>query len=1190
MNLESEGFLNHQRATLKQMQRAFQLLNSKQNLKIKIAKAKEDKTPLIAPRLLATRAARHNTAAYPAVEAEYKGQLKNPNFFYKFSQSFNLMENFIKAESANDLVIALCNLGKNLETNFQKDSSLEMFRHLKSTEGRIFLKHKIDLILNDTIRVILSNPHFDSSKTEDSRGDDLTKSEGTIATHGDISNNQNASHDPRSYINNSSQKLSSLIELFDAFLVSGLKDSARDLLLGLEKESSERLSFSPLPAIYSSRPFMMLDTVKDPKQSGIDTKNIIDYSNWNSSAEPEINVEKTLQSFTQKYINSGKMNTEPVEKELRPYLNKLIQKLDYKYIYSDSAIQFYLKAIQKGYTEEANSFLNLAIQTRFKASSYSDIFQKFHHNKGEFDKLTNLMKWSLDHKFLSQKDFQRTSLALINEINKLKDAPKKLLELNTKYKLLGSFLDKLAPYFSNKSTAADLIIRNSDESINRSINTLESLTKSLPPNLENLFKLEAFQAKDYEQLNDKEKAASTQSFVEKLHSVTVAEFLKTMVTANKENQLNQTETSPVVKLDSLTPNKENVLNALKQIYINFEINSFDEQNRGLEAGYGDEEEYDDDYYDDEGEEIYSQNYSDSPLGLEQPINFLDEIPALIPEINKILNSSLNDEEIKSLGINLNAVTAKDLGLKSIGSVANEALLEFREKYLKNQSQRLDLDNDFHFEAFNNILLKKLIEIHEAQPNYLRFVLGSQADDFVEHLDDDLRNQNVEIVDAMRLPEIFVNRESIFYKNAPNREADGSFKTISDRESKVVINKLIEFFDAEKTLDDKRELKPESKKALNEIILNLTEEDFASTSIHKIAFMYFSLLESNLKREANILLYKTLEDITNAENSKTNTQRLANILPVLKYAKDKAYVENFQFNGEEFNFNKFNNLIQFSVNVDNIAAQKYFHKDNLYKIADPEISHQEITESLDLLCANKKLSPELKDAYAKALMERLIPKEEYLNNYNDSGNNLVDLMNLARRSKELGLLSKTQFKTLEKHFSKLSKPLESDIEEAFKRLKNLSLDTRFINVDQSPFVTQLESLLDQAFNLENPQLTDRLSLKLRENLASLEINPKNSAASLSLLNCVLSHSHDLENTEHNEKLKLEYGDYLDLPVKPTLKDNEASDLRVIIIAKMDQALQAFEKLLLKSPSLKRENFPHVYESESILAKIGLPLYS
>ncbi len=58
------------------------------------------------------------------------------------------MESFIKAQSPNDLVIALSNLNKNLEANFQKERSAEMLKHLNSDAGRIFLKHKIDQIIN----------------------------------------------------------------------------------------------------------------------------------------------------------------------------------------------------------------------------------------------------------------------------------------------------------------------------------------------------------------------------------------------------------------------------------------------------------------------------------------------------------------------------------------------------------------------------------------------------------------------------------------------------------------------------------------------------------------------------------------------------------------------------------------------------------------------------------------------------------------------------------------------------------------------------------------------------------------------------------------------------------------------------------------------------------------------------------
>jgi hypothetical protein len=118
-----------------------------------------------------------------------KGQLDNPNFFSKFSASFNLMEPFIKAQSANDLVIALCSLGNNLKFDFQKERSIEMLKHLNSNEGRIFLKHKIDRIINDTTEQILRDPHLNSSNSGNkgsSTDDDLTKSEGNIATKNDL--------------------------------------------------------------------------------------------------------------------------------------------------------------------------------------------------------------------------------------------------------------------------------------------------------------------------------------------------------------------------------------------------------------------------------------------------------------------------------------------------------------------------------------------------------------------------------------------------------------------------------------------------------------------------------------------------------------------------------------------------------------------------------------------------------------------------------------------------------------------------------------------------------------------------------------------------------------------------------------------------------------------------------------------
>ena len=656
--------------------------------------------------------------------------------------------------------------------------------------------------------------------------------------------------------------------------------------------------------------------------------------------------------------------------------------------------------------------------------------------------------------------------------------------------------------------------------------------------------------------------------------------------------------SPPSKIE---PSKEEVLKALKSVYINFQLQQYDEEGAAL-TDYDNDYDEDDDYYDEEGEEIYyEERLLDNPLAApEQAINFLDEIPALIESMNESLGASLDLEKVKALGINLNAVTIKDLGLKSIGTVANEAFLEFKEKYLKNSSEKLDFENDLHYDRFNDIILKKLFEIHDANPTELRFILGTQAADFVEHIEDSLAEQDIEPVDSMRLLEIFVNRETNFYKNAPNREADGSFKNISDLESKDTITRLIHNFDAERTLDKTRELKPESKKTLNEIIMRMEPDDYASTSSHKIAFLYLSLIESNLKQEANILLYRVLEDIMNADTSKINSLRRANILPLFKYSKEKGFIENFENNGEKIDFNQFNKLLKYPININSPAAQKYYHQDLIDKIIDPKVTHKEILESLEILCTDQKLDRNQKKSYGEALMKRLLAPENLINRHEYLENNLPDLIRLASKAKEFAILTNDNFTAFKKHFTqedlvrltppdlapeffskaspKLGMSLESSVEGAFQRIKALNSEGRLIN--------DLEVLLDKGFSLNNQKLTDKLILKLREELSSLEIEPHNAIASLSLLNCILSHTHNIKSTDDNERLRLEYSEYLDLPLRPKGEEDEAIDLRVVLISKMEEALRAFERL---DPTLKKNNSSQFLEAEKNLRLIGLPLY-
>jgi hypothetical protein len=1167
---------------LSQLKRTYDLLSRTASApkKFKIVKTAPERSSEIHRRKMTiqSRTRRNQDSKPPDLEMRYKGQLENPSFFYKFSESFNLLERFIKAQSANDLVIALCNLGENLNANFQKERSIGMLKHLKSSEGQVFLKHKINSIIDDTTQQILRDPRLNSSNSGNkgnSTDDDLTKSEGNISTQNE-SNNQAAETNPRDYVNSTDQKVASIIALFDSFIASGLKHSARELLLGMDEKFSEKLELNPLVLINNERPFMIIDTVQDPKKSGIETNNLIDYSNWDSSGNQVINVPATLKSFTNNYIRTKKINPKPVDQAIQPYLNKVIKELNYQHLYSDSATRFYLKAIQKGYVEEANELLTTAIQNRFKAFSSSDVFLQYHADKGEFDEFIDLLKWAVDKKFLPEKNLKKIVLSLITETDKLKDDPKKLTELSTKYKLLETLLDKLQKLYHGKNTVDDLMISNTDEIIKRFHNQQHKLERSLNilELLERSFKVDPSQVANYQKLPEDEKGAS-----ERAPEITQASL------SSKPNSHNEVE-----------PSKEDVLQALKKIYIKFELNSFDEQENNLDENpYDEDEDYDED---DENGNFTTENYYEEDYA-NSPINFLKEIPSLFEQINEVLNASLDQEKIKAMGIDLAQITSTDLEIQSISSVLNESFTDFKAAYLKTSSddQHVDLSDDTNFDRFNNILLKKLTAVHEQDPNSLRFLLGTLLNAFVK-LEDDLTKQVVNIIDSFRYPEIFVNKET-FYKNAPNRETDGSFKLIDDEKSRqAMINKLIEFFDREKTLETTKELSPDSKIILTEIIDNFDSEDYSTTATDRITFLYFSLLESNLKQEANIILHNSILD-TLSKNSEINHQRLVSLLPVLKYAKENGYLENFKNAQQEINFNKFDELLNYS--LDNVTTQRYSQQDYLDKIENPKISHQEILLSLKLLHSNKKLNHDLENPYQKSLLKRLSPDEKLMNSPLYLENNLPDLIRLAVAGKNLKLLNKENLKTFKRHFQaedlvrltptelvkdffknspNLREKLELSILESFRRIRNLESSTRFVN--------DLESLVDKAFLLDNERLTQKLTVKLREEIPSLEINSNNAAAHLSLLNCIFHGIHDFENSDDNERLKAEYSEYLDLPLG--LKENldDPVDLRIMLITKMEEALQSFEKFLKQNKTLKKDDFPQSYESKGILEAIGLPL--
>jgi hypothetical protein len=238
------------------------------------------------------------------------------------------------------------------------------------------------------------------------------------------------------------------------------------------------------------------------------------------------------------------------------------------------------------------------------------------------------------------------------------------------------------------------------------------------------------------------------------------------------------------------------------------------------------------------------------------------------------------------------------------------------------------------------------------------------------------------------------------------------------------------------------------------------------------------------------------------------------------------------------------------------------------------------------------------------------------------NNLPDLIRLAVRGKELKLLSKDNFKIFRnyfqaedlaedlvrltptklvkdffKHSSNLRNALESSIENSFKAIQiqlnlrsQLADDpswTKILN-SNTHIINNLESLVDKAFTLENQNLTDRLTVKLREEIPSLEINPDNAAAHLSLLNCIFDHIHDISNQDDNERLKAEYSHYLDLPLGLQKNPDEPVGLRIMLIAKMEEGLKSFEQFLEQN-NLKRDR-SQTWESEKILKAIGLPLYS
>jgi hypothetical protein len=349
---------------------------------------------------------------------------------------------------------------------------------------------------------------------------------------------------------------------------------------------------------------------------------------------------------------------------------------------------------------------------------------------------------------------------------------------------------------------------------------------------------------------------------------------------------------------------------------------------------------------------------------------------------------------------------------------------------------------------------------------------------------------------------------------------------------------------------------------------------------------------------------------------------------LKYAKENGYLENFKNGGQEINFNEFDYLLDYSFDQNSREAREYFQQDCLDKIANPKISHQEILRSLELLFSNQGLNnDELKSRYQEALLKRLLPDKKLMSSPIYLENNLPDLIRLAVRGKKLELLSKENFKTFKNHFQaedlvrltptelvkdffknspELINALGSGIENSFKAIKNLNLtkysladpswrrrlnsDTHLIKSLVSDSFVNLESLVDKAFSLGNQRLTKSLKIKLREEIPSLEINPNNAVAHLSLLNCIFNHDHDLSNQDNNKNLRDEYSKYLDSPLELKENPDEPVDLSIMLIAKMEEGLQSFEKLLEQNKTLSRYDFPQSYESKAILKAIGLPSYS
>jgi hypothetical protein len=693
--------------------------------------------------------------------------------------------------------------------------------------------------------------------------------------------------------------------------------------------------------------------------------------------------------------------------------------------------------------------------------------------------------------------------------------------------------------------------------------------------------------------------------------MTVPEFLKTLGASSTPEATPVTSQALPASADShntVEPNQEDVLNVLKQIYIDYAL---DENNWEDMDDSPDDDDYDD-------SEVES-DVEDPPLS-----DYLN-VPTLLEKINEALSSSLDIEKINKLGIDLARITIEDLDIKCILQVANESLAQFKETY--SDVRYFDLNDDTSFDRFNNILLQKLITIYEQEGHKsLRFTLESQD----VALRDDLKDQKPKnIVDALRLLEIFVNRETKFYKNAPNKELDGSFKFITDeRVRNQTIEELISLFHKKKHAAEIRELTPESKTLLNDMINGWYFDDSSPIAADRIAFIYFSLLESNLIKEANIILYNSIADALR-EYSDSHNERLVSLRPVLKYAKDNGYLENFNNGGQEINFNEFDYLLDYSFDQNSREAREDF----LDKIANPKISHQGILRSLELLYSNQGLNnDELKSRYQEALLKRLLPDKKLMSSPIYLENNLPDLIRLAVRGKELKLLSKDNFeifrnyfqaedlaedlvrltptklvKDFFKHSSNLRNALESSIENSFKAIqiqlnlrsqladdpswrRRLNSDTHLMKSLVFDSFVNLESLVDKAFTLGNRSLTERLEIKLREEIPSLEINPDNAAAHLSLLNCIFGHVHDLSDIEDNKNLKAEYSDYLDLPLG--LKENldEPVDLRIMLIAKMEEGLQSFETLLEQNKTLQKYNFRQSLKSEGILEAIGLPLYS